>query len=64
MPTLEKQGAVAPEVVRALVGALHPDPVARPTPTVLANQLRSFGLEAQLDGTWEELREFLSNQGY
>jgi hypothetical protein len=29
-----------------------------------ANQLRSFGLEAQLDGTWKELREFLSDQGY
>jgi hypothetical protein len=29
-----------------------------------ANQLRTFGLEAQLDGTWKELREFLSDQGY
>jgi flagellar biosynthesis/type III secretory pathway protein FliH len=29
-----------------------------------ANQLQTFGLDAQLDGAWEELRAFLSNQGY
>ncbi len=29
-----------------------------------ANQLQTFGLDAQLDGTWEELRAFLSNRGY
>ncbi len=29
-----------------------------------ANQLETFGLDAQLDGTWEELRAFLSKQGY
>ena len=29
-----------------------------------ANQLQTFGLEAQLDGTWEELRAFLKSQGY
>jgi hypothetical protein len=29
-----------------------------------ANQLQTFGLEAQLDGTWEELRAFLTSQGY
>ncbi len=27
-----------------------------------ANQLETFGLDAQLDGTWKELRSFLSNQ--
>ena len=29
-----------------------------------ANQLQTFGLDAQLDGAWEELRTFLSSQGY
>jgi hypothetical protein len=29
-----------------------------------ANQLQTFGLDAQLDGTWEELRSFLASQGY
>lgn len=29
-----------------------------------ANQLQTFGLDAQLDGAWEELRAFLSSQGY
>ena len=28
------------------------------------NQLQTFGLDAQLDGTWDELRLFLTNQGY
>jgi len=29
-----------------------------------ANQLQTFGLDAQLDGTWEELRAFLVSQGF
>jgi hypothetical protein len=29
-----------------------------------ANQLQTFGLDAQLNGNWEELRAFLSSQGY
>ena len=29
-----------------------------------ANQLQTFGLDAQLDGTWEDLRKYLTNQGY
>ena len=29
-----------------------------------ANQLQTFGLDAQLNGTWEELRAFLTNQGF
>jgi hypothetical protein len=29
-----------------------------------ANQLQTFGLDAQLDGAWEELRAFLARQGY
>ena len=29
-----------------------------------ANQLQTFGLDAQLNGTWEELRAFLTSQGY
>jgi len=29
-----------------------------------ANQLQTFGLDAQLDGAWEELRTFLASQGY
>jgi hypothetical protein len=29
-----------------------------------ANQLQTFGLDAQLDGAWEELRAFLSSRGY
>jgi hypothetical protein len=29
-----------------------------------ANQLQTFGLDGQLDGTWEELRAFLTRDGY
>jgi hypothetical protein len=29
-----------------------------------ANQLQTFGIEADLNGVWEELRTFLSSQGY
>ena len=29
-----------------------------------ANQLQTFGLEVQLDSSWEELRAFLTDQGY
>jgi hypothetical protein len=29
-----------------------------------ANQLQTFGLDTQLDGTWEELRAFLTGAGY
>jgi len=29
-----------------------------------ANQLQTFGIDAQLNGTWEELRAFLASQGY
>lgn len=29
-----------------------------------ANQLQTFGLDAQLNGAWEELRAFLASQGY
>ena len=29
-----------------------------------ANQLQTFGLDAQLNGTWEQLRAFLTSQGY
>jgi hypothetical protein len=29
-----------------------------------ANQLQTFGLVAQLNGTWEDLRAFLASQGY
>jgi hypothetical protein len=29
-----------------------------------ANQLQTFGFDAQLNGTWEELRAFLASQGY
>jgi len=29
-----------------------------------ANQLETFGLDAQLNGTWEQLRAFLTSQGY
>jgi hypothetical protein len=29
-----------------------------------ANQLQTFGLDARLDGIWDELRAFLTNQGY
>jgi hypothetical protein len=29
-----------------------------------ANQLQTFGLDAQLDGTWDELCAFLTDQGY
>ena len=29
-----------------------------------ANQLQTFGLDAQLNGTWEQLRAFLTEQGY
>jgi hypothetical protein len=38
----------------ALVEALH----------TWANQLQTFGLDAQLNGMWEELRAFLASQGY
>lgn len=39
---------------QALAEALH----------TWANQLQTFGLDAQLDGTWNELRAFLTNEGY
>jgi len=39
---------------QALVEALH----------TWANQLQTFGLDAQLNGTWEELLAFLASQGY
>jgi hypothetical protein len=29
-----------------------------------ANQLQTFGLDAQLNGTWEDLCMFLASQGY
>ena len=29
-----------------------------------ANQLQTFGLDAQLNGVWEELRAFLTSQGF
>jgi hypothetical protein len=29
-----------------------------------ANQLQTFGLDVQLDGTWDKLRAFLTSQGY
>ena len=29
-----------------------------------ANQLQTFGLDGQLDGTWAELRSYLTSQGY
>jgi hypothetical protein len=29
-----------------------------------ANQLQTFGLDAQLNGTWDELRTFLASQRY
>jgi hypothetical protein len=29
-----------------------------------ANQLQTFGLDAQLDGTWEELNAFLAARGF
>jgi hypothetical protein len=29
-----------------------------------ANQLQTFGLDAKMNGAWEELRTFLSSQGY
>ena len=29
-----------------------------------ANQLQTFGLDTQLNGTWEQLRAFLTKQGY
>jgi hypothetical protein len=38
----------------ALVESLH----------TWVNQLQSFGLDAQLEGTWGEVREFLTTQGY
>jgi hypothetical protein len=38
----------------ALIEALH----------TWANQLQTFGLDAQLNGTWTELREFLASQGF
>jgi hypothetical protein len=39
---------------QALAEALH----------TWANQLQTFGIDAQLNGTWEELRAFLASQGY
>lgn len=49
-------GAEAFEVGRseALTEALH----------TWSNQLQTFGLDAQLNGMWEELRAFLASQGY
>jgi hypothetical protein len=29
-----------------------------------ANQVQTFGLDAQLNGAWNELRTFLTGQGY
>jgi hypothetical protein len=29
-----------------------------------ANQLQTFGLDAQLNGTWQQLRSFLTSEGY
>jgi hypothetical protein len=29
-----------------------------------ANQLQTFGIDAHLNGAWEELRTFLASQGY
>jgi len=29
-----------------------------------ANQLQTFGLDAQLNGAWDDLRAFLTSQGY
>lgn len=29
-----------------------------------ANQLQTFGLDAELNGTWEQLPAFLTSQGY
>jgi hypothetical protein len=29
-----------------------------------SNQLQTFGLDAQLNGTWEALRAFLNSHGY
>jgi len=29
-----------------------------------ANQLQTFGLDAQLNGVWTEMREFLASEGY
>lgn len=31
---------------------------------IWANQLRTFGLDSQLNGMWEGLRVFLASQGY
>ena len=39
---------------QALAEALH----------TWANQLQTFGLDEQLDGTWKDLRAFLATQGY
>ena len=39
---------------QALAEALH----------TWANQRQSFGLDSQLNGTWEQLRAFLTSQGY
>jgi hypothetical protein len=38
---------------QALAEALH----------TWANQLQTFGLDAQLDGSWQELRAFLDAEG-
>jgi hypothetical protein len=29
-----------------------------------ANQVQTFGLDTQLNGTWDQLRAFLASQGY
>jgi len=39
---------------QALAEALH----------TWSNQLQTFGLDVQLNDTWEQLRAFLANQGY
>jgi hypothetical protein len=39
---------------QALAEALH----------TWANQLQTFGLDAQLDGLWDELSAFLTAEGY
>jgi len=51
---LEKQAQMPAEAIRAIVGALHPDPLARPGPMSLANQLRPYA---------GNLPELLSNPG-
>lgn len=29
-----------------------------------SNQVQTFGIDAQLNGVWDEMREFLASQGY